>query len=79
MAEQYWIGGFFIDLSRNQITQNDQSKTLAPKALAVLTHLAEHQGQVVSHEALLAKVLARNCCIPQFTATQYCAIKKSTG
>jgi len=56
MAEQYWIGDFFIDLSRNQITQHMQSQVIAPKALAVLTHLAENQGKVVSHDALLANV-----------------------
>ncbi|MEW6998025.1 winged helix-turn-helix domain-containing protein [Colwelliaceae bacterium BS250] len=56
MAEQYWIGGFYIDLSRNQITQNMQSQIIAPKALAVLTCLAENQGKVVSHDVLLAKV-----------------------
>jgi len=56
MAEQYWIGGFYIDLSRNQITQNTQSQVIAPKALAVLTYLAENQGTVVSHDKLLEKV-----------------------
>lgn len=56
MAEQYWIGGFYIDLSRNQITQNLQSQIIAPKALAVLTYLAENQGKVVSHDELLTKV-----------------------
>jgi len=56
MAEQYWIGGFFIDLSRNQITQNMQSQIIAPKALAVLTYLAENQGKVISHDELLVKV-----------------------
>ena len=56
MAEQYWIGDFFIDLSRNQITQNMQSQIIAPKALAVLTYLAENQGKVVSHDELLVKV-----------------------
>jgi len=56
MAEQYWIGDFFIDLSRNQITQNKQPQVVAPKALAVLTYLAENQGEVVSHDALLVNV-----------------------
>ncbi len=56
MSEQYWIGGIFIDLSRNQITQNKQSQVIAPKALAVLTCLAENQGKVVSHDELLLKV-----------------------
>jgi len=56
MTEQYWIGDFFIDLSRNQITRNMQSQVIAPKALAVLTYLAENQGKVVSHDVLLTKV-----------------------
>jgi len=56
MEEQYWVGEFFVDLTRNQITQNKQPQTLAPKALAVLTCLAENQGKVVSQETLLTKV-----------------------
>ena len=56
MAEQYWIGDFYIDLSRNQITKNKDPQTLAPKALAVLTYLAENQGTVISQEALLDHV-----------------------
>ncbi|MBQ4852018.1 winged helix-turn-helix domain-containing protein [Pseudoalteromonas sp. MMG012] len=56
MAEQYWIGDFFIDVSRNQITKSMQPQVIAPKALAVLTYLAENQGQVVSHDALLSAV-----------------------
>jgi DNA-binding winged helix-turn-helix (wHTH) protein/Tol biopolymer transport system component len=56
MAVQYWVGDFFVDLSRNQITQKEQSKTIAPKALAVLTYLAENQGKVLSHNALLDEV-----------------------
>lgn len=56
MAQQYWIGGFYIDLSRNQITQNNESKTLAPKALSVLTYLAQNQGKVISQDELLDNV-----------------------
>lgn len=56
MEEQYWVGEFFVDLTRNQITQNKQPQTLAPKALAVLTCLAENQGKVVSQETLLTRV-----------------------
>ena len=79
MAEQYWIGGFFIDLSRNQITQNNQSKTLAPKALAVLTHLAEHQGQVVSHEALLANVWQGTVVSPNSLQRSIAQLRKALG
>lgn len=56
MAVQYWIGDFFIDLSRNQISQHEQSQTIAPKALAVLTYLAQNQKKVVGFDVLLAHV-----------------------
>ena len=53
MTEQYWIGDFFINLPRNQITHDEHTQALPPKALAVLTYLAKHQGDVVSQEDLL--------------------------
>ncbi len=56
MTEQFWIGDFFIDCTRNQITHQGQSQTVAPKALAVLTYLAKHQGRVVSQDTLLDEV-----------------------
>lgn len=56
MATQYWVEGFFVDLSRNQVTHEKHSQTVAPKALAVLTYLARSQGRVVSHDELLSEV-----------------------
>lgn len=56
MAEQYWVGDFFVDVSRNQVTQKQQSQKIAPKALAVLTYLAKNQGKVVSYDELLDNV-----------------------
>ncbi|SFD42403.1 winged helix-turn-helix domain-containing protein [Pseudoalteromonas denitrificans] len=79
MAEQYWIGGFFIDLSRNQITQNKQSQIIAPKALAVLTYLAENQGKVVSHDALLAKVWQDTVVSPNTLQRSIAQIRKALG
>ncbi|WP_210247109.1 winged helix-turn-helix domain-containing protein [Aliikangiella marina] len=79
MSVQYWIGGFFIDLSRNQITQNDQSQTLAPKALAVLTHLAENQGKVVSQDALLDKVWQDTTVSPNTLQKSIAQLRKALG
>ncbi len=79
MAEQYWIGGFYIDLSRNQITQNKQSQTIAPKALAVLTYLAENQGKVVSHDALLAHVWQDTVVSPNTLQRSIAQLRKALG
>ena len=79
MAKQYWIGGFYIDLSRNQITQNNKTQTLAPKALAVLTHLAENQGKVVSHDALLEKVWKDTIVSPNTLQRSIAQLRKALG
>lgn len=79
MAEQYWIGGFFIDLSRNQITQNQQSQTIPPKALAVLTYLAENQGKVVSHDDLLTEVWQNTAVSPNTLQKSIAQLRKALG
>ncbi len=79
MSEQYWIGGFFIDLSRNQISQNQQSQTLAPKALAVLTYLAENQGRVVSYDELLDKVWPDTVVSPNTLQRSVAQLRKALG
>ncbi len=56
MATRYWVGDFFVDLTRNQITSKNQSQTIPPKALAVLTYLAKNANEVVSHDELLSEV-----------------------
>jgi len=79
MAVQYWIGGFFVDSSRNQITQNKQSQTITPKALAVLNYLAENQRKVVSHEALLAKVWQDTVVSPNTLQRNIAQLRKALG
>ena len=79
MTKQYWIGGFFIELSRNQITQNKHSQTIAPKALAVLTYLAENQGKVVSQDALLDKVWPDTVVSPNTLQRSIAQLRKALG
>lgn len=79
MAEQYWVGDFFVDLTRNQITQKMNSQTIAPKALAVLTYLAQHQGQVVSHDALLANVWQNTAVTPNTLQRSIAQLRKALG
>jgi DNA-binding winged helix-turn-helix (wHTH) protein/dipeptidyl aminopeptidase/acylaminoacyl peptidase len=79
MAVQYWVGGFFIDLSRNQITQNRQSQTIAPKAMKVLTYLAENRGKVVSRDALLTKVWPDTVVSPNTLERSIAQLRKALG
>ena len=79
MALQYWVGDFFIDLSRNQITYKKEPQTIAPKALAVLTCLAENQGKVVSHDTLLAHVWKGTSVSPNTLQRSITQLRKALG
>ena len=79
MAAQYWIGGFFIDLSRNQITQNQQTQTIPPKALAVLTYLAKNQGKVVSQDELLDNIWQDTIASPNTLQRSIAQLRKALG
>lgn len=79
MAEQYWIGDFFIDLTRNQITQKMQSRTIPPKALAVLTCLAKNANKVVSHDELLTAVWPDTVVTPNTLQRSIAQLRKALG
>ena len=79
MAVQYWVADFYMDLSRNQITQKEQSQAIAPKALAVLTYLAENQGKVVSYDELFEKVWPDTVVTPNTLQRSIAQLRKVLG
>ncbi len=79
MTVQYWVGDFFVDLSRNQVTQKEQSQIIAPKALAVLTYLAENQGRVVSYDELFDKVWPSTVVTPNTLQRSIAQLRKVLG
>ena len=79
MAAQYWVGDFYVDLTRNQITQQMQSKTIPPKALAVLTCLARNANKVVSHDELLSEVWPDTVVTPNTLQRSIAQLRKALG
>ncbi|WP_281559560.1 transcriptional regulator [Thalassomonas sp. RHCl1] len=79
MSAQYWVGDFFIDLTRNQITQKTQSQTIPPKALAVLTYLAKNANKVVSHDELLSAVWPDTVVTPNTLQRSIARLRKALG
>lgn len=79
MAKQYWVGEFYVDLSRNQISQLGESQTLPPKALLVLTHLAENRGKVVSYDELFDKVWPNSVVTPNTLQRCIAQLRKALG
>lgn len=79
MAKQYWVGEFFVDLSRNQISQQSQAQTLPPKALLVLTYLAEHRGRVISYDELLDQIWPDSVVTPNTLQRSIAQLRKALG
>ncbi len=79
MAKQYWVGEFFVDVSRNQISQHCQSQTLPPKALIVLTYLAENRGRVVGYEELMDTVWPSSVVTPNTLQRSIAQLRKALG
>lgn len=77
MAKQYWIGDYFVDLSRNQIRKESEPQTLPPKALLVLTKLAENPGQVVSYDELLDAVWPDTVVTPNTLQRSIAQLRKA--
>ncbi len=79
MAAKYWVGNFFVDLTRNQITQEMESKTIPPKALAVLTCLAKNANSVVSHDQILSEVWPDTVVTPNTLQRSIAQLRKALG
>jgi len=79
MFSRYWVGDFFVDLSRNQISLNEQTHTIAPKALAVLTYLAKHPRKVVSQDELLDQIWPDTLVTPNTLQRSIAQLRKILG
>lgn len=77
MAMKYWVGELYVDLTRNQISQAGIATIMAPKALAVLTLLAENQGSVVSQEQILNSVWKDTVVTPNTLQRSIAQLRKA--
>lgn len=50
--QEFFVANYRVDILRNQIVREGQVIALEPKVLEVLKVLAEHSGEVVSHQVL---------------------------
>ena len=55
-GEALQVGDWTVDPALNQVSAAGKTVRLEPKAMALLAHLAERPGEVVSRDALLAAV-----------------------
>lgn len=79
MTKKYWVGEFFVDLTRNQLSLHGHSQTLPPKALQVLTVLAKSHGQVVSYDMLLDTVWPNSVVTPNTLQRSIAQLRKALG
>ncbi len=55
-SQQFSIGDYKVDVSRNRIVREEKIITMEPKVMEVLLLLAKHQGEVVSHQEIIEQV-----------------------
>lgn len=79
MVRKYRVGDQNVDLSRNQITCGEEVLILAPKALSVLTLLAQNKGSVVSQEELLDSVWKNTVVSPNTLQRSIAQLRKAFG
>ena len=56
MQKRFWINETQVDTARNTLSRHGEEISLQPKMIAVLSILARHQGDVVSHNQLMDDV-----------------------
>lgn len=79
MPQQFWINDYYIDCSRNQISHNNIVTNIPPKAMAVLNMLVESNGQVVSHESIMATVWKESIVAPNTLQRCIAQLRKALG
>jgi len=79
MSQQFWVNNYLIDIKRNQISHQQQLTPIAPKALAVLAILAEHAGEVVSHDVLMDRVWPDTIVTPNTLQRCIAQLRKAFG
>lgn len=79
MSQQFWVNNYLIDITRNQISHQQQLTPIAPKALAVLAILAEHAGDVVSHDVLMERVWPDTIVTPNTLQRCIAQLRKAFG
>ena len=55
-GKSFTFGGFRLDTTNERLWQGAQAIALRPKAFAVLAHLLEHAGELVTKQQLLEAV-----------------------
>jgi DNA-binding winged helix-turn-helix (wHTH) protein/dipeptidyl aminopeptidase/acylaminoacyl peptidase len=79
MSKPFWVNDYLVDLSRNQISFQDNDIAIPKKALAVLTVLAENSGKVVSHDILMDTVWANSVVAPNTLQRSIAQLRKAFG
>lgn len=79
MSQQFWVNNYLIDIKRNQISHQQQLTPIAPKALSVLAILAEHAGEVVSHDVLMDRVWPNTIVTPNTLQRCIAQLRKAFG
>jgi len=78
-VKQFSIESYRIDLLRSMITCDNDETRVEPKVLQVLLLLAENQGEVVTHQEIMAKVWPNTQVVPNALQRCITQLRKALG
>jgi len=77
--KEFYVGQFRIDMTRNQVIAEGDILSMEPKVLEVLVILAEHQGEVVSHQEIADKIWPDAVVVPNALQRCIAQLRKAFG
>jgi len=76
---EFYVGDFRVDMSRSQIVNQGDVVSMEPKILQVLKILALHQGEVVTHDAIISTVWSDVVVAPNVLQRCIAKLRKAFG
>lgn len=76
---EFFVGPFLIDMKRNRVVMAEQIISMEPKVLEVLLVLAEHPGEVLSHQHIVERIWPGSVVVPNALQRCIAQLRKAFG
>lgn len=78
-SQTYAFDHFRLHTARHELRRDGEPVALEPKAVAVLTELIEHEGELMSHNALLDAVWGHRHVTPGVVNRSIALVRRALG
>ena len=78
-SQTYIFDSFRLQMARHELCRDGQPVALEPKAFAVLAHLLAHEGELLTHDALLDAVWGHRHVTPGVLSRAIAQLRRALG